>query len=117
MLVFNMFNKKDEMCVCFERYFLAMGNSLEDFWSINKKYMQGFSREEDEEYIGKCKKVLIVMSKEFITDMLSLYYMDVIRSLKERGVIEVMAMIGNDVNLPSRYEWINDADVNRIAFY
>ena len=39
-----------------------------------------FSREEDEEYIGKCKKVLIVMSKEFITDMLSLYYMDVIRS-------------------------------------
>ena len=70
MLVFNMFNKKDEMCVCFERYFLAMGNSLEDFWSINKKYMQGFSREEDEEYIGKCKKVLIVMSKEFITDIL-----------------------------------------------
>ena len=56
-----MFNKKDEMCICFERYFLAMGNSLEDFWSINKKYMQGFSREEDEEYIGKCKKVLIVM--------------------------------------------------------
>ena len=34
-----MFNKKDEMCVCFERYFLAMGNSLEDFWSINKKYI------------------------------------------------------------------------------
>ena len=117
MLVFNMFNKKDEMCVCFERYFLAMGNSLEDFWSINKKYMQGFSREEDEEYIGKCKKVLIVMSKEYMTDMLSLYYMDVIRSLKEQGVIEVMAMIGNDVNLPSRYEWINDADVSRIAFY
>ena len=105
MLVFNMFNKKDEMCICFERYFLAMGNSLEDFWSIN------------EEYIGKCKKVLIVMSKEFITDMLSLYYMDVIRSLKEQGVIEVMAMIGNDVNLPSRYEWINDSDVSRIAFY
>ena len=49
--------------------------------------------------------------------MLSLYYMDVIRSLKEQGVIEVMAMIGNDVNLPSRYEWINDADVSRIAFY
>lgn len=57
------------------------------------------------------------MSKEFITDILSLYYMDVIRSLKERGIIEVMAMIGNDVNLPLRYEWVNDEDVNRIAFY
>ena len=117
MLVFNMFNKKDEMCVCFERYFLAMGYALEDFWSINKKYMQDFSREEDEEYIKKYKKVLVVMSNEYITDVLSLYYMDVIRSLKECGAIEVIAMIGNDVNLPSRYGWINDADVSRISFY
>ena len=49
------------MCVCFERNFLAMGNSLEDFWSINKKYMHGFSREEDEEFIRQYKKVLIVI--------------------------------------------------------
>ena len=112
-----MFNKKDEMCVCFERYFLAMGNSLEDFWSINKKYMQGFSREEDEEYIGKCKKVLIVMSKEFITDILSLYYMDVLKSLKNKGAVSIMAMIDIDVVLPERYNWINDEDVDRIAFY
>jgi len=41
-----MFCKENVMCVCFERNFLAMGNSLEDFWSINKKYMHGFSREE-----------------------------------------------------------------------
>ena len=48
------------MCVCFERNFLAMGNSLEDFWSINKKYMHGFSREEDEEFIRQyeAKKVI-----------------------------------------------------------
>ena len=32
-----MFNKKDEMCVCFERYFLAMGNSLEDFFGNGVK--------------------------------------------------------------------------------
>lgn len=79
--------------------------------------MQEFSREEDEKYIGKYGKVLIIMSDEYMTDMLSLYYMDVIRSLKERGELEVMVMIGNDVNLPLRYEWVNDADVHRIAFY
>ena len=105
------------MCVCFERYFLAMGNSLEDFWSINKKYMQGFSREEDEEYIGQYKKVLIVMSKDFLTDVISLYYMDVLRSLKNEGKVSVMAMLENDVVLPARYSWINDEDVDRIAFY
>lgn len=105
------------MCVCFERNFLAMGNSLEDFWSINKKYMQGFSREEDEEYIRQYKKVLIVMSKDFLTDLKSLYYMDVLRSLKDKGAISVMAMIENNVVLPGRYSWINDEDVDRIAFY
>ena len=117
MLVFNMFNKKDEMCVCFERYFLAMGNSLEDFWSINKKYMQGFSREEDEEYIGKCKKVLIVMSKEYMTDINVLYYMDILRSLKEKGHINIVAMIQNGTVIPERYRWITGPEVSRIAFY
>ena len=94
-----------------------MGNSLEDFWSINKKYMHGFSREEDEEYITQYKKVLIVMSKDFLTDVMSLYYMDVLRCLKNKGTISVMAMIENDVVLPDRYSWINDEDVGRIAFY
>ena len=61
LLVFNMFCKENVMCVCFERNYLAMGNSLEDFWSINKKYMHGFSREEDEEFIRQYKKVLIIM--------------------------------------------------------
>ena len=51
------------MCVCFERNFLAMGNSLEDFWSINKKYMHGFSREEDEE--DNIKKFLLLCQKIF----------------------------------------------------
>ena len=84
------------MCVCFERNFLAMGNSLEDFWSINKKYMHGFSREEDEEFIRQYKKVLIVMSKDFLTDLKSLYYMDVLKSLKNKGAVSIMAMIDID---------------------
>ena len=95
------------MCVCFERNFLAMGNSLEDFWSINKKYM----------HIRQYKKVLIVMSKDFLTDLKSLYYMDVLKSLKNKGAVSIMAMIDIDVVLPERYNWINDEDVDRIAFY
>ena len=43
--------------------------------------------------------------------------MDVLRSLKNKGIISVMAMIDNDVVLPERYNWINDEDVDRIAFY
>ena len=117
LLVFNMFCKENVMCVCFERNYLAMGNLLEDFWSINKKYMHGFSREEDEEFIRQYKKVLIIMSKDFLTDLKSLYYMDVLRSLKNKGIISVMAMIDNDVVLPERYNWINDEDVDRIVFY
>ena len=112
-----MFCKENVMCVCFERNFLAMGNSLEDFWSINKKYMHGFSREEDEEFIRQYTKVLIVMSKDFLTDLKSLYYMDVLKSLKNKGAVSIMAMIDIDVVLPERYNWINDEDVDRIAFY
>ena len=105
------------MCVCFERNFLAMFNSLEDFWIIYKNYMIGFSREEDEEFIRQYKKVLIVMSKDFLTDLKSLYYMDVLKSLKNKGAVSIMAMIDIDVVLPERYNWINDEDVDRIAFY
>lgn len=53
MLVFNLFGKKDTECIRFERYFLSMGNCLEDFWSIMRKDMNGFSREEEEAFIGK----------------------------------------------------------------
>ena len=62
MLVFNLFGKKDTECIRFERYFLSMGNCLEDFWSIMRKDMNGFSREEEEAFIGEYKNVLIVMS-------------------------------------------------------
>ena len=61
MLVFNLFGKKDTECIRFERYFLSMGNCLEDFWSIMRKDMNGFSREEEEAFIGEYKNVLIVM--------------------------------------------------------
>ena len=54
MLVFNLFGKKDTECIRFERYFLSMGNCLEDFWSIMRKDMNGFSREEEEENIRMC---------------------------------------------------------------
>ena len=58
MLVFNLFGKKDTECIRFERYFLSMGNCLEDFWSIMRKDMNGFSREEEEAFIGDGPKVL-----------------------------------------------------------
>ena len=58
------------MCVCFERNFLVNGQFI---WRISgvlyKRYMHGFSREEDEEFIRQYKKVLIVMSKDFLTDL------------------------------------------------
>ena len=43
--------------------------------------------------------------------------MDVLKSLKNKGVVSIMAMIDIDVVLPERYNWINDEDVDRIAFY
>ena len=85
MLVFNLFGKKDTECIRFERYFLSMGNCLEDFWSIMRKDMNGFSREEEEAFIGEYKNVLIVMSESYMTDINVLYYMDILRSLKEKG--------------------------------
>ena len=88
MLVFNLFGKKDTECIRFERYFLSMGNCLEDFWSIMRKDMNGFSREEEEAFIGEYKNVLIVMSESYMTDINVLYYMDILRSLKEKGHIK-----------------------------
>ena len=96
MLVFNLFGKKDTECIRFERYFLSMGNCLEDFWSIMRKDMNGFSREEEEAFIGEYKNVLIVMSESYMTDINVLYYMDILRSLKEKGYINIVAMIQND---------------------
>ena len=82
MLVFNLFGKKDTECIRFERYFLSMGNCLEDFWSIMRKDMNGFSREEEEAFIGEYKNVLIVMSESYMTDINVLYYMDILRIYK-----------------------------------
>ena len=70
MLVFNLFGKKDTECIRFERYFLSMGNCLEDFWSIMRKDMNGFSREEEEAFIGEYKNVLIVMSESIYSHII-----------------------------------------------
>ena len=66
MLVFNLFGRKDTECIRFERYFLSMGNCLEDFWSIMRKDMNGFSREEEEAFIGEYKheRLFIKIRKE-----------------------------------------------------
>lgn len=117
MLVFNLFGKKDTECIRFERYFLSMGNCLEDFWSIMRKDMNGFSREEEEAFIGEYKNVLIVMSESYMTDINVLYYMDILRSLKEKGYINIVAMIQNGTVIPERYRWITGPEVSRIAFY
>ena len=117
MLVFNLFGKKDTECIRFERYFLSMGNCLEDFWSIMRKDMNGFSREEEEAFIGEYKNVLIVMSESYMTDINVLYYMDILRSLKEKGHINIVAMIQNGTVIPERYRWITGPEVSRIAFY
>ena len=117
MLVFNLFGKKDTECIRFERYFLSMGNCLEDFWSIMRKDMNGFSREEEEAFIGEYKNVLIVMSESYMTDINVLYYMDILRSLKEKGHINIVAMIQNGTVIPERYRWITGPEVSRTAFY
>ena len=117
MLVFNLFGKKDTECIRFERYFLSMGNCLEDFWSIMRKDMNGFSREEEEAFIGEYKNVLIVMSESYMTDINVLYYMDILRSLKEKGHINIVAMIQNGTVIPERYRWITGPEVSWIAFY
>ena len=117
MLVFNLFGKKHTECIRFERYFLSMGNCLEDFWSIMRKDMNGFSREEEEAFIGEYKNVLIVMSESYMTDINVLYYMDILRSLKEKGHINIVAMIQNGTVIPERYRWITGPEVSRIAFY
>ena len=117
MLVFNLFGRKDTECIRFERYFLSMGNCLEDFWSIMRKDMNGFSREEEEAFIGEYKNVLIVMSESYMTDINVLYYMDILRSLKEKGHINIVAMIQNGTVIPERYRWITGPEVSRIAFY
>ena len=104
-------------CIRFERYFLSMGNCLEDFWSIMRKDMNGFSREEEEAFIGEYKNVLIVMSESYMTDINVLYYMDILRSLKEKGHINIVAMIQNGTVIPERYRWITGPEVSRIAFY
>ena len=108
MLVFNLFGKKDTECIRFERYFLSMGNCLEDFWSIMRKDMNGFSREEEEAFIGEYKNVLIVMSESYMTDINVLYYMD---------ILNIVAMIQNGTVIPERYRWITGPEVSRIAFY
>lgn len=117
MLVFNMFDRNDTTCVRFEKVFLTMGNRLEDFWSLRSGYIAGCSRQEDEAFIKRYRKVLVVMSGSMMTDVWTLYYMDVIRLLKDRGEIKVMAMVEDGVVLPSRYRWLNGADVTQIAFY
>ena len=94
-----------------------MGNCLEDFWSIMRKDMYGFSREEEEAFIGEYKNVLIVMSESYMTDINVLYYMDILRSLKEKGHINIVAMIQNGTVIPERYRWITGSEVSRIAFY
>ena len=38
-------------------------------------------------------------------------------NFKDRGEIKVMAMVEDGVVLPSRYRWLNGADVTQIAFY
>ena len=60
MLVFNLFGKKDTECIRFERYFLSMGNCLEDFWSIMRKDMNGFSREEEEAFLENIKNFVFL---------------------------------------------------------
>ena len=86
MLVFNLFGKKDTECIRFERYFLSMGNCLEDFWSIMRKDMNGFSREEEEAFIGEYKNVLIVMSESYMTDINVLYIWISYGALKKRDI-------------------------------
>ena len=79
--------------------------------------MNGFSREEEEAFIGEYKDVLIVMSESYMTDMYVLYYMDILRSLKEKGKINIVVMIQNGTIIPERYRWVTDPEVSRIAFY
>ncbi|MFR2510758.1 MAG: hypothetical protein ACLS9K_00215 [Lachnospira eligens] len=81
-----------------------------------RKDMNGFSREEEEAFIGEYKNVLIVMSESYMTDINVLYYMDILRSLKEKGHINIVAMIQNGTVIPERYRWITGPEVSRIAF-
>ena len=59
----------------------------------------------------------IVMSESYMTDINVLYYMDILRSLKEKGYINIVAMIQNGTVIPERYRWITGPEVSRIAFY
>ena len=52
-----------------------------------------------------------------MTDINVLYYMDILRSLKEKGYINIVAMIQNGTVIPERYRWITGPEVSRIAFY
>lgn len=60
--------------------------------------------------------MLIVMSESYMTDINVLYYMDILRSLKEKGHINIVAMIQNGTVIPERYRWITGPEVSRIAF-